>query len=89
MHPSSWGIMLIIIYSNDHGLTLTYFAARLNIFTLLVYIEKSVRKCFSGENNLQNKTKLTRVLRLYKLLTPGGLSVPDLYSHMAGIYKHL
>ena len=70
-----WGLGPIIICSNDDPrLTLTYFTARSN---LVSYMGKTVRKSFNGRN-LQQMTRVTKGLWLYKNSVPKGLSAPAL-----------
>ena len=61
-------------------LTLTYFTARSNL-VLCFYVGKTVRKSFNGRN-LQQMTRVTKGLCLYKNSDPKGLSVPALGLYM-------
>ena len=67
--------MSIIVCSNDDPrLTLTFSTAKSNGL-LCFYIGKTIRKSFNGRN-LQQMTRVTKGLCLYKNSDPKGLSVP-------------
>ena len=67
-----WGLEPIIVCSNDDPrLTLTYFTARSNLVSYAFIWGKS----FNGRN-LQQMTRVTKGLCLYKNSDPKGLSAP-------------
>ena len=67
----------IIVCSNDDPrLTLTYFTTRSNLVSY-AFIWGKLRKSFNGRN-LQQMTRVTKGLCLYKNSDPKGLSAPAL-----------
>ena len=67
----------IIVCSNDGPrLTLTYFMTRSNLISYF-YMGKTVKKSFNGRN-LQQMTRVTKGLCLYKNSDPMALSAPAL-----------
>ena len=68
----AWAI--IVCWNDDPRLTLTYFTARSNLVSCF-YTGKTIRKSFNGRN-LQQMTRVTKGLCLYKNSDPKGLSAP-------------
>ena len=65
-----------MVCSNDDPRLTIYFTAR-SIGFLCFYMGKTVRKSFNGRN-LQQMTRVTKSLCLYKNSDPKGLSAPAL-----------
>ena len=66
---------MIVCSNDDPGLTLTYFTARSNLVPYAFIWGKTVRKSFNGRN-LQQMTRVTKVLCLNKHSDPKGLTAP-------------
>ena len=78
-----WDFGPFIVCSNDDPrLTLTYFTARSNLVPYAFIWGKTVRKSFNGRN-LQQMTRVTKGLCLYKNSDPRGcLPLPQVYIHV-------
>ena len=65
-----------MVYSNDDPrLILTYFTARSNLVSYAFVWGKTVKKSFNGRN-VQQMTRVTKVLCLYKQSDPKRLTAP-------------
>ena len=78
-NPSKIG-SIIVCSNDDPRLTLTYLKARSNLVSCF-YMGKTVRTSFNGRS-LQQMTRVTKGLCLYKNSDPKGLSAssPGLYT---------